>query len=275
MAGLFVRAVRNSRPKKRAPAKALDLRANWHDIVIDPGHLDAFNTMCGVDTPTEVSLLYPITFAYPLMLRMLSDRAAPMPLFYVLNTHMRIEQHRPLAPTDRLNLDLAAVEVRRTEKGLELEIQSTLRCGRDQVWTCVMVFFYRGHFGGPLHAAPRDALAEIEGEVSRQGWTIPAKGAFRFGTLCGDTNPLHYGKLYAKAFGFERDFAQPLLVLGQALTRAPVKPTPLPVRLEARLKAPVYYERPVHMLAAQTPQGCRFDIYCAPNDRPSICACIE
>lgn len=270
-ASLFVTAVRNSRPLRRPPAQARAMRASWHGLHIDQSHLNAFNAACGMAAQAEVSILYPMTWAYPLLLRMLSDRAAPMPLFHALNTKMEITQHRPLSMEDRFDLDLAVTGVRRLDKGLEMDIHVAVRHGADLAWESVMTFYYRGRFDAPLDAAPPDALARIAEVGTSHEWAIPPKGAFRFGRLCGDTNPLHYGKFYAKAFGFERDFAQPLRVLGQALHRIGPLAAPFPIRLVARLKAPVYYERALKMPVADLGHGRRFDIYCSPNDRPSIC----
>lgn len=271
-AGLLVHALRNSLPRVRPVAKALAMRATWSGVCIERAHLQAFNAACHVRAPEAVPILYPMTLVYPPLLRLLSSGAAPMPLFFALNTKLSVRQSLALAAGDRLDIDLAAAHVRQVDKGLELDVQASVRRGEEPVWDSVLTFYYRGRFDAVDRAAPSDALPEIASAGAQHDWVIPAKGGFRFGRLCGDTNPLHYGKAYAKAFGFERDFAQPLLVLGQALSRLAGPQPGLPARLDARLKAPVYYEHQLKMLVAQTPHGRRFDIYCVPNSRPSICA---
>lgn len=271
-AGLLVHALRNSVPRVRPARKALAMRATWHSVSIEREHLRAFNAACHVRRAQEVPILYPMTLVYPPLLRLLSSGAAPMPLFFALNTKLSVRQSAALAEGDRLDIDLAAADVRQVDKGLELDVQASVRRGPDLVWESLLTFYYRGRFDDVARSAASDALPEIAAAGAQHEWDIPAKGGFRFGRLCGDTNPLHYGKAYAKAFGFERDFAQPLLVLGQALSRLAGPQPGLPARLDARLKAPVYYERELKMLVAQIPQGIRFDVYCNPNSRPSICA---
>ena len=271
IAGLMLAAVRNSGPRRRVPHLAPDLRASWHGIHIAQCHLHAFHTACALDQRNGISPLYPMTLAYPLILRMLSDAASPIPLLHALNTCMLIQQYHPLTGEEQLDLDCAVISVRRVEKGMELDIRAQLETQGTRLWECCMTFFYRGRFEGPIVAAASDSGFRIEPSAEVHTWRMPAAGALRFGRLCGDTNPLHYGRLYAKAFGFERDFAQPLLVLGQALSRLP----PLSghaISLEARLKGPVYYERALRMSVARNGQECGFDIYCEPNTRPSICA---
>jgi len=119
--GLFLTMVRNSRAHRSPPEAALGLRASWHDIRMGQGYLRAFHAACGLDVDDGITLLYPMTLAYPLIQRMLSDPAAPMPMFRVLNTRMQMQQYRPLQPADRPSIDMNVAAIRRVAKGLDLE----------------------------------------------------------------------------------------------------------------------------------------------------------
>lgn len=270
--GLFLTNLRNIGSHRRKPEAALALRASWHDIRLDPRHMQAFHAACGLDLRRGISILYPMTLAYPVVQRMLSDAAAPMPLFRVLNTRMVMQQYRPLSCDDRPNVDANVEAVRRVPKGLELDVRIRMPAGGSLAWDCVMTFFYRGRFDGQASPAASDPGPRVGIPQYSATWTLPAAGAWRFGQLSGDTNPVHYGRLYAKAFGFERDFAQPLLAIGQALSRLPHARPERAQRLEARLKGPVYYERTLNLLTEATSRGCCFEVYCEPNPKPSICA---
>lgn len=268
--GLFLTMLRNSRSHRSPPETALNLRASWHDIAIDRRHLEAFHAACGLDPKDGISILYPMTLAYPLIQYVLSNTAAPMPMFRVLNTRMQMQQYLALTPGDKPSVDMGVTAIRRIPKGLELDVQVNVQVAGTTVWDCLMTFFYRGRFAGEPRPVPADSGPRVSTPDDSKTWSLPASGALRFGKLSGDTNPIHYGRLYAKAFGFERDFAQPLLVIGQALSRLPCLPAERQ-RLEARLKGPVYYERDLTMLTQSMPQGCCFEVYCAPNPKPSIC----
>lgn len=269
--GLFFTMLRNSRSHRSKPEAALALRASWHDIQLNPRHLEGFHAACGLDLRDGISILYPMTLVYPVIQRMLSEPAAPMPLFRVLNTRMVMQQYRPLFADDRPSVDVNVEAVRRVPKGLELDARIRMLVGGSLAWDCVMTFFYRGRFDGEASPAASDVGPRVDIPQTSTTWTLPASGALRFGQLSGDTNPIHYCKLYAKGFGFERDLAQPLLVIGQALSRLPHMRSEGPRRLEARLKGPVYYERNLKMVAETTSQGCCFEVYCEPNPKPSIC----
>ncbi|HJV54222.1 MaoC family dehydratase [Noviherbaspirillum sp.] len=268
---LFLALMRNSRQGRRNPQNALHLRASWHDIGVDPAHRSAFHAACHLPDNSDVSILYPMAWVYPPMLHMLSHGAAPMPLFRALNTRITIRQHHPLPADARPDVELAAQAVRRVEKGLEFDIGAEVRVDGVLTWESRITMFYRGRFDGSPDSSPSQPDPRVESGDASHAWHLPAKDRFRFGRLCGDTNPLHYGKAYAKVFGFERDFAQPLLVIGQALSRLPDYRAAGPSRLEARLKGPVYYERNLKMLVQGIDGGHRFDVYCEPNTRPSLC----
>jgi hypothetical protein len=272
--GLLLTMLRNSGSHRSKPEAALALRASWHDIQLDPRHVLAFHAACGLDLREGISILYPMTLAYPIIQRMLSNPAAPMPLFRVLNTRMAMQQYRPLSADDRPSVDANVEAVRRVPKGLDLDARIRMLVGGSLAWDCVMTFFYRGRFDGEAGQAESDPGPRVDRPQTSATWTLPASGALRFGQLSGDTNPIHYGRLYAKAFGFERDFAQPLLAIGQALSRLPHVRPESPQRLDARLKGPVYYERTLKLLSESTSRGCRCEVYCEPNPKPSICVLV-
>jgi len=269
--GLFLTIIRHSRSQGRNPQDALSLRASWHDIAIDLRHLHAFHQACSLDAAAGISILYPMTLTYPLILRMLSSGTAPMPLFRALNTRMLMQQHRALKADDRPSIDAEVTAVRNVKKGLELDLQARMLVDGAPTWDCSMTFFYRARSNGSAAASP-DAGMRVTRSDFHANWYLPSSGALRFGRLSGDTNPIHYGKFYAKAFGFERDFAQPLLVLGQAISRLPAPPADQGQQLEARLKGPVYYERNLKLQGERNANGICFEVYCEPNPKPSICA---
>lgn len=269
--GLFLTMLRNSRSHRSKPEAALNLRASWHDIHLNPRYVQAFHAACGLDLRDGISILYPMTLAYPIIQRMLSNTAAPMPMFRVLNTRMVMQQYRALSTEDRPSVEANVEAVRRVPKGLDLDVRIRLQVNGSLAWECVMTFFYRGRFAGEATPVAADPGPRVVTPQHGATWTLPAAGALRFGQVSGDTNPIHYGRFYAKAFGFERDFAQPLLVIGQALSRLPHPQAEKPQRLEARLKGPVYYERTLKLAAESTSQRCCFEVYCEPNPKPSIC----
>lgn len=270
LSDLFFTMLRNAGPRSYQRSRTLALRASWHDVRIDRAHVQAFHNACALPSQDGISILYPMTLAYPPLLHMLSQRAAPLPLYRALNTRMLIQQYRPLSTEDRGHLSLRVTNLQQVEKGLELDVHGRLDVEGNRVWECFMTFLYRGRFDSVLSPAVVERGDRVSQAAHCHKWRIPARGGFRFGRLCGDTNPIHYGKLWAKMLGFERDFAQPLLVIGQALSHVPGLRADRPLRLEARLKGPVYYERNLRMVMDEAVHGYRFDIYCAPNTRPSI-----
>lgn len=274
-AGLFLTILRNSRSRTRDPARSLGLCASWEDIRIERQHAEAFHAACGLPGEEGLSILYPMSIAYPLILRLLSHRNAPMPLFHALNTRMLLQQYQPLSMEDRPDLHAGVTAMRHTEKGLELDVYGHIDVRGTRIWECFMTFFYRGRAKGSDKPAAGETELRVDNADCLIDWHLPAEGRMRFGQLCGDANPIHYARHYARVFGFERDFAQPLLVIGQGLAHLPGLPKSDRQRMEARLKGPVYYEHDLTMTVKKLATGAGFDIYCGANPKPGICARIE
>ncbi len=106
-------------------------------------------------------------------------------------------------------------------------------------------------------------------------WFLPENKGWRFASVSGDSNGLHYSKVYAKMFGFNRDFAQPLLVIPRALDQVlQIFNRPLK-KLDIQFKGPVYYNRNVSVHGCQLHDNFRFNIYNEGNMRPCMTAIVE
>lgn len=255
-----------------------EITVNWKGAAIDRGHVAAFNGLCGLKEGT-VSPIYPLTLIYPLAQRILAQREAPLSLFRVLNS--RIRQERPLGPSEIFDIECALSRFRIREKGLEVDISSSLRGGGETAWESLQTFYYRGRFGKPrtpasdTDEAPRlDPIAETEGTAE---WFLPGgRTGLRFAAVSGDWNPIHYLRPYARLFGFRRDFAQPLLVLGNAFRYLPGSGEWPSASLDILLKGPFYYESRITLKRApEGTGGLRFDICCEGNPSPCMSCNLE
>jgi hypothetical protein len=193
----------------------------------------------------------------------------------ILNTRMEIIQHRPIGLTESFDVFCKLAEHRLVEKGLEVDIHCVVLIAAKIVWECTITFYYRGNFGTPdttFRPPQLEAIPDAK-EVAR--WFLPAGIGFAFARLSGDGNPLHFWKLYARMSGFQRDFAQPLLVLSETLAHLEKKHPAERICLDIAFKGPVYYESNVILKSLENGHAERFDIYCEGNPRPCICGNLQ
>ena len=126
------------------------------------------------------------------------------------------------------------------EKGVEVDLYTTVLCRGDLLWESLNTFYYRGRFGGAGEASPLSRAPEAVGETVAEWRTVPGLGR-RFAALTGDYNGIHCWSWYARLLGFRGALHHPQLLLGQCLARlSPLDPS-RPQRLDAWLKGPVYY----------------------------------
>lgn len=246
------------------------ITARQSGIALNKNSLAQFNRFCGINNSDTLSVIYPSTMIYPLIQRILAQRAAPLSLFTVLNSRMQVTQHRWIGADETLDIFCEIAGHRLREKGLEMDILSTVKIAGVPVWENIQTFYYRGKFGeaDPTYIPPQ--FDTLPATADKASWFLPEDTGHSFARISGDGNPIHYWRAYARLLGFKRDFAQPLMVLGSSLGRLLDDNDKNAVMLDIALKAPVYYESNIILKSALVNDVKRFDIYCAEGTLPCI-----
>jgi hypothetical protein len=247
------------------------IKAVWEDVKIDSDHLKDFGEACGLPPHGEfLYSLYPLTLIYPLVLRVLGHKKAPLSVFRMLNTRLQVTSHRRIGPDEPLRIICETRSLRIVPKGLELDLISAVRTDHETLWESLHTFYYRGEFGewNPSHFDQPELLT-ISEPKTLASWYLPDGVGFRFARISGDSNGIHYSSSYARRYGFRRDFAQPLLILTKSLSCfSDLDPSRF--RLLALFKGPAYYKSNISLKGVSSGEGIRFDIYCEDNPRPSL-----
>ena len=243
----------------------------WEDVKTDPAHLRDFGEVCGLPSHGEFLYpLYPMTFVYPLVLRVLGHKKAPLSVFRMFNTKLQVTSHRRIGVHEPLRIISETGALRVVPKGLALDLTSAVQANHETVWESLQTFYYRGKFGeGNSSHSDQPDLPVLSRPETVASWYLPDGIGFRFARISGDANGIHYSRLYARLHGFKRDFAQPLLVLSKSLNCFSDF-DPSRFRLLALFKGPVYYKSNVSLRGVSGEEGIRFDIYCEDNPRPSL-----
>ncbi len=242
------------------------------DLKIDTEHLKLFNSICGIDTTLNLHIMYPFTLAYPYLMRILCRKEMPFSQFKILNIRNRITMFRQIKPDELFTIDCYNSAVRTVTNGLEFEFKAEIYSGIEKVWETTATYFNRGKFGtaDPLYKTPRLDPAENPQIINQ--WFLDAENRFKFGRISGDTNGIHYSPLYAKMFGFKRDFSQPIRVTARCVSELPDHKADKPGILEFYMKGPVYYKSKLTLKNRKTDSSDRFDLYCEGNEKPCISA---
>ncbi|MDP2824775.1 MAG: MaoC family dehydratase [Sulfuritalea sp.] len=249
--------------------KLPDIQAQWRGQRASPRQLADYFGLSGLPAGEQISILYPHTVSFPMLMAVLSHPAFPLPIWKVLQVRNRLTQHEPIAPDAVLDFTVRTGERRVLEKGVEMDIHVTAETGGRIVWEGVNTFYARGRFGtvGAAEAAAPSSPA-VAGEA-RADWQMPAHGCWRYGRLSGDINPLHMNNWYARRSGYAGAFAHPQRVIGQCLGHLGTA-RHAPMQLETWIKGPVFYGARVSLRAESQSTEQLFALHVEDDARPAI-----
>ena len=256
------------RPKPRGAADGPlpEMLAEWRGQRCTHAELADFLALSGMPEESDLSILYPHTASFPLLMAMLSHPAFPLPIWRVLQVRNRLVLHEAIAPDASLDFTVRSGERRVLEKGLEMDLQVSARNKGRTMFEGTKTFYARGRFGAAAAEAPASPV--LDGPVTTR-WRMPEHGRLRYSRLSGDFNPLHLNNAYARRQGFARAFAHPQRAIGQCLGHLGALGH-APLRLETWIKGPVFYGADVALRAEVEPDGGRFALHVDGDERPAI-----
>ncbi len=192
--------------------------------------------------------------AFPDTMRLMTGRAFPLPVLGLVHTWIEIAPHRPVEPTEPLELTVYAQELNRHRRGTEVTMTTEARVAGELVWESRSGYLSRhaprrpepdrtrtpsaaeagastpsaAEAGANLCSRPR-ARQVARGPrpprelPARAEWSLPGDLGRRYGAVSGDRNPIHLYPLTARLFGFPRAIAHGMWTAARCLaeTRDP------------------------------------------------------
>ncbi|MFJ9179086.1 MaoC family dehydratase [Streptomyces sp. NPDC102360] len=247
------------RPRPGAPFAGTRLTVPGLRIAQD--HLTAYERVCGFATERpELPLTYPHVLGFPLAMRLMSERAFPLPLLGLVHTSIAITQQRDLSPTDTYELLVHVKELQPHRRGTEAVVVTELHAQGDPepVWQSTSTYLARHKTSAPAPSEAPQEPAEPLPELA--DWRLPDDLGRRYAAVSGDRNPIHLHPLTARLFGFPRAIAHGMWTVARCLAEHKAHG---PVHVQARFKAPVLLPGEVVFAA----QGPAFELRSTKDDR--------
>ncbi|MFF3288362.1 MaoC/PaaZ C-terminal domain-containing protein [Streptomyces sp. NPDC003023] len=224
----------------------------------DDARLSAYSGICGFPAGDALPLPYPHILGFPLAMRLMADRAFPLPLLGLVHTRIGIARHgRVLVRDDRPELAVYAERLVAHRRGTEVVVVTEARLEGELVWESRSSYLarHRTTDDGPRESSPA-GTAPLPA-VAR--WEVPGDLGRRYGAASGDRNPIHLHPLTAKLFGFPRAIAHGMWTFARCLAEAERTAGPAD-RARAEFKAPVLLPADVTYAARTTAEGTAFEL---------------
>lgn len=261
------------------------IKASWQGIKADPQALAHYHQVLNLEQGAYLPLLYPHVLAGGMHMQMLTHKRFPIGLLGAVHLKNRIKQIRPIKHNEEMNIHSEMGDWRVTDKGLEFDFSTQVVINSQVIWTETSTYFKRGKFGKRQTSESLDTfeLETISQSELSTSWLIPKDRGKVYAKISGDYNPIHISKTLAKLFGLKRDIAHGFGILAQALASNDVEAfnqSKTSIELDTVFKGPLFLEEEasVRLSSEKQTSECQtlaFDIYCADNPKPSICALIR
>jgi acyl dehydratase len=237
-------------------------------VSVDPDRLARYNEVCGFGAADPLPITYPHVLAFPLQVKLMTDREFPFPLIGSVHLANRITQHRPLRLGDRMDLSVWVEHLRPHTKGKQYDVISQATVDGEVVWRDVSTYLRRGGGTGESNETPRTATETSAPEPS-ETWQVPGDIGRRYGAVSGDRNPIHLYPLTAKLFGFSSAIAHGMWTKARCIA-AYGDTLPDAFTVDVRFKLPVLLPAKVNFSTTGDADRREFTLVAARTGKPHV-----
>jgi hypothetical protein len=231
------------------------------DVPVSLDHLSDYTEVCGFEHMDRLPATYPHMLAFPLQMRIMTERAFPFPVLGLVHIENTITQHRTISPDERLTVSVHAEDLRDHDRGKQFTMAANAHVGEELVWVSRSVYLRRtSSGGGGSKSGEREEPMPVQ-----EHWPVPADIGRRYGAVSGDRNPIHISGIGAKLLGMPRPIAHGMWVKARCLAELE-ETLPETFTVEARFKLPLF-------LPAQVAFGVRerdFEVRDASSGKPHL-----
>ena len=174
-------------------------------VPLDPARVAAYSRVCGFSLRDAVPATYPHVLAFPLQMRLMTERSFPFSVLGLVHVANQIVVTRAIPASERLDFAVRAERLRPHRSGRQFDLVSEGRLEGEVVWRGRSNYLRRGGGGdgAPDETPPEGerALAAAGASASEALWRVPGDTGRRYAEVSGDRNPIHMHSLSARLFG--------------------------------------------------------------------------
>lgn len=184
-----------------------ELAAELIGVSTDVSRLKQYAGICGYQGGSKVPATWPHILAFPLHLKLLTEKAFPLPLLGLVHLRNRITQFRPIAVGECMDIQVRLDNQVSTDKGIEFDLVTEVFIGGQRVWESFSTNLYRQPNQSDGKPGSKPKKQALERFAHSMDVSAPESLGRAYGRVSGDLNPIHMHALSARLFGFPRAIA--------------------------------------------------------------------
>ena len=179
-------------------------------------NLKRYQRVCGFEARSHLPVTWPHVLAFPLHLKLLTEKNFPLPLLGLVHLRNTITQHRPIGTGENLDLKVSLGNTVKSNRGVEFDLITEARSAGRLVWEEASTTLFRQP-DSESKSSGKKAPPQLERYPNTENLKAPESIGRQYARVSGDTNPIHMHALSARAFGFPRAIAHGMWTKAHAL----------------------------------------------------------
>lgn len=185
------------------------------DVRVDRANLLAYQRLCGFAVGDVLPHTYPHLLGFPLQAELMSRPSFPLPLMGLVHLENVITVHHTLRTEDRLEVTVAAEDLRAHAKGQQVDLVTRVLCDSEVAWEGRSTYLARGAAHPEAERGEQPPAMPSGFPAAR--WVLPSGLGREYAAVSGDINPIHLHPWSAKAMGFRRAIAHGMWTYARVL----------------------------------------------------------
>lgn len=209
--GLFMQAaLRRKISGSQLPEQGLRC---W--VSVDPEKVSSFRKVCGFVPSSLLPPTYPHVLAFPLQMKLLTDKDFPFPLLGLVHLSNRINIRRPLGGVIKAQVGVRVADLKPHAKGATFRLITQIEDALGLLWEEESTMLCRGAQVSGEIEDPQTPEPLAMSELAT--WYAPSDIGRQYAKVSGDYNPIHLSDTSARLFGFPTAIAHGLWLKSRML----------------------------------------------------------
>lgn len=199
---IFTLLSRAALPKKTPNTISLpELSVELKGVKTDAALLKEYSKVCGFNVRSHLPATFPHIMAFPLHMKILTDKQFPLPLLGLVHVQNSITQHRVLNIGEVFDIKCQLTNAQPSDSSVKFDVVTIATIGDKVVWEETSTFLHRIKQRGSKTKKARKALPQYD---NTQVWALSSSLGRQYAKVSSDFNLIHLYAWSAKLFGFNR-----------------------------------------------------------------------